>query len=59
MVQKVYKVGWSPYDGMVMKGFPAHVIAGGEIAVQDYQFVKKVKAGSCISSHHSFRKKLF
>ena len=40
---KVYKVGWSPYDGMVMKGFPAHVIAGGEIAVQDYQFVKKNK----------------
>jgi len=26
-----------------MKGFPAHVIAGGEIAVQDYQFVKKNK----------------
>ncbi|MGC9210689.1 MAG: dihydroorotase [Nitrososphaeria archaeon] len=38
---KVYKVGWSPYDGMNMKGFPEHVIAGGEIAVQDYQFVGK------------------
>ncbi|MDP8023378.1 MAG: dihydroorotase family protein [Conexivisphaerales archaeon] len=38
---KVYKVGWSPYDGMSMRGFPEHVIAGGEIAVQDYQFVGK------------------
>ncbi len=37
----VYKVGWSPYDGMNLKGFPEHVVAGGEIALQDYQFVKK------------------
>ena len=40
---KVYKVGWSPYDGMSMRGFPEHVISGGEIAVQDYEFVKKTR----------------
>ncbi len=38
---KVYKVGWSPYDGMLLRGFPRFVIAGGELAVDDYQFVKK------------------
>ncbi len=38
---KVYKVGWSPYDGMTLKGFPKYVISRGELAVEDYQFVKK------------------
>lgn len=38
---RIYKVGWSPYDGMKLKGFPKHVISGGEVAVEDYEVVKR------------------
>ncbi len=39
--EELYKVGWSPYDGMKLKGWPQHVLSNGEVAVEDWNFVKK------------------
>ncbi|MCL4344538.1 MAG: dihydroorotase family protein [Nitrososphaerota archaeon] len=39
--KELYKVGWSAYDGMKLKGWPQHVLSGGELAVEDWNFVKK------------------
>lgn len=29
------KCGWTPYDGMTMKGWPTHTIIGGRVVMQD------------------------
>jgi dihydropyrimidinase len=34
-----YKVGWAPYEGMKMKGFPILTISRGEVIVEDEQVV--------------------
>ena len=33
------KCGWSPFEGMVLQGFPVHVILGGGIAVREAELV--------------------
>lgn len=39
--KELYKVGWSAYDGMKLKGWPQYVLSNGELAVEDWSFVKK------------------
>jgi dihydroorotase (multifunctional complex type) len=39
--KELYKVGWSSFDGMKLKGWPEYVISGGELAVEGWSFVKK------------------
>jgi len=39
--EELYKVGWSPYDGMKLKGWPQYVLSNGEVAVEDWGFVKR------------------
>jgi D-hydantoinase len=36
-----YKVGWSPYEGMVLKGWPIITIVRGEIIVKDNELFQK------------------
>ncbi|MGC8661242.1 MAG: dihydroorotase [Nitrososphaeria archaeon] len=39
--KELYKVGWSAYDGMKLKGWPQYVLSDGELAVEDWNFVKR------------------
>ncbi|MEM0097547.1 MAG: dihydroorotase family protein, partial [Conexivisphaerales archaeon] len=39
--KELYKVGWSAYDGMKLKGWPQYVLSDGELAVDNWNFVKK------------------
>ncbi len=48
--KELYKVGWSAYDGMKLKGWPEYVISGGELAVEGWNFVKKGR-GKFIELH--------
>jgi len=41
----LYKVGYSPFDGMMLRGWPKHVIRGGELAVEDWQLTAKPGSG--------------
>jgi dihydroorotase-like cyclic amidohydrolase len=36
-----YKVGWTPYEGWVMKGWPFLTVRGGQILFEDGQLVGK------------------
>jgi len=36
-----YKVGWTPYEGMVMKGWPTVTISKGQVMFQDGQVIGK------------------
>jgi dihydroorotase len=33
-----YKCGWTPYEGMVLKGWPAFTILGGKVAFREGEF---------------------
>jgi dihydroorotase-like cyclic amidohydrolase len=36
-----YKVGWTPYEGWVLKGWPKMTIVRGQIVMQDGQIMGK------------------
>ena len=38
------KSGWTPYDGIKLKGWPTHTIINGEIIMQDGEILKKIDA---------------
>lgn len=44
----IYKVGWSPYGGMRLRGFPRLVLLRGEVAYQDGEVLLKRGFGNFI-----------
>lgn len=40
--------GYSPYDGMRLKGFPVLTIVGGEVVMQDRQIIRKPGVGGYV-----------
>jgi len=43
-----YKVGWNPYEGMVLKGWPIITIVRGEIIVKDNELFQKPGYGKFV-----------
>ncbi|MEM2896969.1 MAG: dihydroorotase family protein [Candidatus Bathyarchaeia archaeon] len=43
-----YKVGWSPYEGMVLKGWPVVTIVRGEVLVKDNELLQKPGYGKFV-----------
>ncbi|MEM3755114.1 MAG: dihydroorotase [Candidatus Bathyarchaeia archaeon] len=43
-----YKVGWNPYEGMVLKGWPIITIVRGEIIVKDGELFQKPGYGKFV-----------
>ncbi len=46
---ELYKVGWSPYDGMALLGWPKFVISRGEILARDGEVLVKGGRGRFLS----------
>ena len=44
----LYKVGYSPFDGMMLKGWPKYVIRRGELVVEDWELIAKAGSGRYI-----------
>lgn len=45
---RLYKVGWSPYDGWELAGWPKYVIAKGEVLLEDSEVVSKPGRGTYV-----------
>jgi len=45
-----HKVGWTPYEGLELCGWPKYVIVNGEILIQDRELNKGVKPGTYLRS---------
>ncbi len=45
-----YKVGWTPYEGLELCGWPKYVIVNGELLIQDRELNEKAKPGKYLTS---------
>jgi len=45
-----HKVGWTPYEGLELCGWPKHVIVNGEILIEDRELNEDVKPGKYLTS---------
>ncbi len=45
-----YKVGWTPYEGLELCGWPRHVIVGGNVVIRDRELVCEDARGAFIRS---------